>query len=108
MSAGQVDAMGWQRRRRKQFYYRSRRVDGRVHVVYLGRGETAGRVAAEVAAAKVKRLADKTALAEFQTRLAGVDQLVADVDQGVNLLTEAALLIAGFREHRGQWRLQRD
>jgi hypothetical protein len=100
--------MGWQQRRRKQFYYRSTRINGRVHAVYLGNGETAERVAAEVASAKAKRMADQTALADFQARLANVDQLAADVDQGVRLLTEAVLLTAGFREHRGQWRLRRD
>ena len=100
--------MGWQQRRRKRFYYRSKRINGRVHALYLGNGETAERVAAEVAAAKAKRAADQAALANFQAKLAGVDQLAADVDQGVHLLTEAVLLTAGFREHRSEWRLRRD
>ena len=108
MPQGRSIPMGWQQRRRKQFYYRSQRVDGRVRSIYLGSGEVAKQAAANDAAAKVKRVADQTALAEFQTRLANVDQLAADVDQGVRLLTEAALLTAGFREHKGEWRLRRD
>ena len=100
--------MGWQRRRRKQFYYRSERVNGRVHTAYLGAGEAAKRVADQVAAEKTKRVADQTALADVQAKLAGVDQLTAAAAEGVDQLTEAALLGLGCHEHRGQWRLQRE
>ena len=100
--------MGWQQRRHKRFYYRSKRIDGRVRSIYLGSGDVAKQAAAKDAAAKAERVTDEAALAEFQARLTNVDQLAADVDQGVRLLTEAALLTAGFREHRGEWRLSRD
>jgi len=100
--------MAWETRGARPYYYKSRRIGNVVRKTYLGSGEVAKQAAANDAAAKVKRVANQTALAEFQTRLAGVDQLAADVDQGVRLLTEAALLTAGFREHRGEWRLSRD
>ena len=100
--------MAWETRGACPYYYKSRRIGNTVRKVYLGSGDVAKQAAANDAAAKAKRVADQTALAEFQTRLANVDQLAADVDQGVRLLTEAALLTAGFREHRGEWRLSRD
>jgi len=99
--------MGWQRRRRKQFYYRSERVNGRVHTTYLGAGETAKRVADQVAAQQAKQMADRAALADVQANLANVDQLTAVATEGIELLTEAALLGLGCHEHRGQWRLRR-
>ena len=100
--------MAWETRGTRPYYYKSRRIGNTVRKLYVGSGDVAKQAAANDTAAKVKRTADQTALAEFQTRLAGVDQLAADVDQGVRLLTEAALLTAGFREHRGEWRQQRD
>jgi hypothetical protein len=100
--------MAWETRGTRPYYYKSRRIGNTVRKLYVGSGEVAKQAAAKDAAAKVKRAADQTSLAEFKTRLANVDQLAADVDQGVRLLMEAALLTAGFREHRGEWRLSRD
>ena len=65
------------------YYYKSRRIGNAVRKVYLGAGDVAKQAAANDAAAKAKRVADQAALADFQARLAGVDQLAADVDQGV-------------------------
>jgi hypothetical protein len=100
--------MAWETRGRTRYFYRSRRVGKTIRKVYLGSGDVAKQAAAKDAAAKAQRVTNQAALAEFQTRLAGVDQLAADVDQGVHLLTEAVLLTMGFREHRGEWRLSRD
>ena len=100
--------MGWQRRRHKQFYYRSQRVDGRVRTIYLGGGETAKQAAEKDAEARVQRAADKAELATLEAKLSSVDQLAAEVQHGVGLMTEATLLAIGYREHRGQWRRRRD
>ena len=100
--------MAWETRGVHPYYYKSRRIGNTVRKIYLGAGDVAKQAAANDAAAKAQRVADQAALAAFQTRLANVDQLAADVDQGVRLLTEAVLLTAGFREHRGEWRQGRD
>ncbi len=100
--------MGWERHRKKDFYYRSARVGNQVRKVYLGSGEIARQAAKKDAAKRAKRAADSTELAEFEAKLAGVDQLAAEVGTGVGLLVEGTLLAMGFRDHRGQWRLRRD
>ena len=103
--------MGWHARgvgRRRYYFYLTVRVDREVRKLYLGAGEAAKRAAEQVAAAQFKRVADHAELAALQMKLAGVDQVVAEVEHGVGLLTEATLLAQGFREHRGQWRLRRD
>lgn len=100
--------MAWETRGCTRYYYRSHRIGKTVRKGYLGSGDVARKAAAKDAAAKAQRAADKAALAEFRSRLANVDQLAADIDQGVHLLTEAVLLTIGFREHRGEWRLRRD
>ena len=96
--------MAWEVRGQRRYYYRTRRVDGTVKRVYLGAGDIAERAAAKDAATRTKRATDQAELAALQARLAGTDQLSADVQHGVDSLTEATLLSLGFHQHRGQWR----
>jgi hypothetical protein len=96
--------MGWDVRGKRRYYYKSKRIGDRVKRVYLGAGESAQKAATEDAAKKAKRAEDETALATFKATLAGVDNLTLDAHDGVGLLTDAALLAAGFHKHRAQWR----
>lgn len=100
--------MAWESRGDRRFYYRYQRDGRNVRKIYCGAGEAAKRAAAEDVAKKEKRAADRAELAVFQAKLAAVDQLAEEIEQGVDLLTEATLLALGFHQHRGQWRLRRD
>ena len=100
-------SMAWETRSTRQYYYRAKRVNGRIEKTYLGAGDVARHAAEKDAAARAKHAADRAELAEFQARLAGVDGLAGKAEQGVELLTEATLLAIGFRNHRGEWRLNR-
>lgn len=102
--------MAWEARGKGQhrFYYRSRRIGREVRKVYLGSGDVAKQAAEKDAAAKAQQAAQAVELAKLQATLAGLDQTVAEVELGVELLTEAALLSMGFHQHHGQWRKHRD
>ncbi len=102
--------MGWQTRgdRGHRYFYRSERVGQQVRKVYLGRGEVARQAAAEDATAKAKRAAEGAALAEVQSKLAALDQLVDETEHGVNVLVEATLAVMEFHCHRGEWRRRMD
>ena len=102
--------MAWEARGKTQhrFYYRSQRVGRSVRKVYLGSGDVAKQAAEKDAAAKAQRAAQTVELTELQATLAGLDQTAAEVEMGVDLLTEAALLSMGFHQHRGQWREYRN
>ena len=100
--------MAWETRSKRQYFYRSKRVGKRVEKTYLGAGDVAKQAAAKDSAAKAQRAAQQVELAELQATLAGLDQTVAEVSTGVDLLTEAALLSIGFHQHHGQWRKHRD
>ena len=102
--------MGWEARGkgRRRYYYMSVWVDHETRKLYLGAGEAGKRAEEEAAAVHLKRAADHAELAALQMKLAGVDQVAAEVEHGVGLLTEATLFAQGFHEHRGQWRLRRD
>lgn len=94
---------------RGRYYTRSRKVNGRVVREYVGAGRVA-ELAAELdaldrdqrqdeAAARKGERADLDALADSLSKLAS----------RCDLLTRAALIAAGFRQHkRGEWRKRRD
>ena len=100
--------MGWEARGSRLYYFRYRKVDGRVTRQYLG----AGAVAELAAAADALRRADRKAASEarraeaasWQAALAPLLELcrVADV------MARAALLAAGYHRHsRCLWRRRR-
>jgi hypothetical protein len=96
--------MGWER----GYYYRARKVNGRVVREYVGAGR-----AAELAAQlddweRQKRQAERAAFAAERTRLDALDVPLNELNELAELLARAALLAAGFHQHkRGEWRKRR-
>lgn len=101
--------MGWERRRNGLLYfYKARRVNGRVVREYFGRGPLAEVAAAEVAASRRERAAQRSAQLGQQRSANAVVALVQELSAGVDLLLRAALSQAGYHQHhRGEWRRQR-
>ena len=100
--------MAWEARNGRKYFYRSKRAGAKVEKVYLGCKDAAHKAAERDAAARRKRAAEETELAAEQAKLASVNQLAAEADHGVALITEAAPLAQGFHNHRGQWRRLRN
>lgn len=104
--------MGWETRAgsANAYYVRSRKVRGRVYHEYCG---AAGSPTAELAAAEdaMRREARERALADRRSereRLEALDAPVFALNDRVEALYRAALLVAGYRRHaRGQWRKPR-
>ena len=93
--------MGWDKGR---YYTRSKKINGRVVREYCGTGELA-KLAAEIDA--IKR-ADREARHVEKEELDALDASVRDLDEMADLLARAALLTAGYRQHkRGEWRRKR-
>jgi hypothetical protein len=97
--------MGWERGR---YYTRSRRESGRVVREYIG-GGPAGAIVSEWDAVERDR---REAEAEYRRALrADLEEhaaMLADLNQRCDLLSRAALIVAGYRQHkRGEWRKQR-
>ncbi len=90
------------------YYSRSRKVNGRVVREYVGSGRVAELAAQLDAIAREKREARR---AEARARRAEVDALDAPLDalnDLAELVASAALVAAGFRQHkRGEWRKRR-
>lgn len=102
--------MGWDRKKRgptQGYYYRSRRVGGRAVKECVGTGPLAVMAAELEEAERRQRQAAKEAWAAEQARLAAADAAFHDFLAVVKLLTTGTLLVAGYHQHRGQWRRRR-
>ena len=96
--------MGWERGR---YYTRSKKVNGRVIREYVGAGRI-GELASRFD--ELERERKKLARAEERARRAELDSLDASIDEFCDLtdsLARAALHVAGFHQHKGEWRKQR-
>ena len=102
--------MGWEERERGGRYYtRSRKVDGRVIREYVGSGPVAEMAAQADARERERREEEARAWREEREDLDALDARTRDLDELAELLTRAALLAAGYRQHeRGEWRRLRE
>jgi hypothetical protein len=97
--------MAWER----GYYYRVRKVNGRVVREYVGTGEVA-RLAAQLDALereqrRLKALEQRQEKGELQA----LDAELKVVNERIDLAAHAALLAAGFHLHkRGEWRRRRE
>jgi hypothetical protein len=100
----------WERRERGGlYYYRSRRVNGRVEKEYIGTGPLAELAAEADALEHRQREEEAKAWQAERERLEALEGLTEELCEAAELLTRATLLAAGYRQHhRGEWRKQRE
>src|SRR4051794_29061450 len=99
--------MGWEERRGKRYYYRKRRIGGRVISEYVGSGEAAEVAAAQDNAARTQRAASRALLANEQIQYEAMNQVVAQFQAAVRTQVRAQLETQGYHQHKGQWRRKR-
>ena len=100
--------MAWESRERGGPYYtRSRRVNGQVVREYIGGGELGRIVAEQDAINRTIREARRKQEGEELERLKTADAAVEEFCRVVDSLTRAALVAAGYRNHKGEWRRKR-
>ncbi len=100
--------MGWENRNGRLYYYRKERVGRQVFSRYVGRGPLADVLAGKDASARRKRKQDRLARQHEREDNARVDTEIDSIGALLNMLTEGALVAAGFHKHKGQWRKNRD
>ena len=100
--------MGWEQRRRGTSYYtRSRRVGGKVRRTYVG-GGTLGEIAAlEDEYERRRREEGATYWKGEAERLKRDTAFLRELEAAAKILATAHLLAAGYRRHKGEWRLLR-
>jgi hypothetical protein len=97
--------MAWER----GYYYRVRKVNGRVVRKYVGRGRLAELAAETDAIEREERRLSTLALRRDKAELAALDADMAALTEATDLVARAALLAAGYHQHkRGEWRKRRE
>src|SRR5262245_17507776 len=97
--------MGWEKGR---YYTRSKKVNGRVVREYVGRGPVAELVAQRDALERQQREAERAARQAKRAELEALDAPLDELNDLAELLARAALVAAGFHQHkRGEWRKRR-
>ena len=99
--------MGWEERRGRKYYYRKRRIGGRVMSKYVGTGPVAEAAATLDELKRQTREKERELFRREQEKQRAIDQ---EVDRACLLtrhLIHAALLLCGFHMHRGEWRKRR-
>jgi hypothetical protein len=100
--------LAWETRFGRRYYYRGRRVNGRVHKQYLGRGPEAEAAAKEDAERHTRIRAERDAHRAEQQACKDVLENVEAFDRQVRGVVKATLVAMGFHQHaRGQWRRRR-
>jgi hypothetical protein len=90
------------------YYYQSRRIDGRVVREYIGAGYVAGLISQLDALEREKRHLKKVDLHLQKTALEVLDNDMKALAQMTGLVARAALLAAGYHQHKRQWRKRRE
>ncbi len=99
--------MAWKLRRGKRYYYHSRRVGDRVVTEYLGRGPAAEMAAKKADEVHTERRRKAAAERELQLQAVAEDAELVELTAWCDVLFSAALLVSGYRKHRGEWRRTR-
>src|SRR4051794_6977687 len=98
--------MAWNRGR---YYTRSRKVNGRVEREYVGGGRDGELAARMDALDRQLREAERAALRAERAELEALGESLAELNDLADLLARAALLAAGYHQHkRGEWRRRRE
>lgn len=99
--------MSWETRGNNRYYYRRRKVAGRVIGEYVGAGYLAEVMAAEDEAARQARQA---AAAEWRSIVEAdrrQERTLAEIDTLVRATVAGVMIANGYHTHRRQWRKTR-
>ena len=99
--------MAWKTINGRRYYYESERDGGRVKLTYFGAGESGTLMANMVAVERLERAADREQLREELEEFTAEETAASEWFDGVQAVADAAMIAAGFHQHKGQWRRKR-
>jgi hypothetical protein len=100
--------MGWERRGAHEYYYKKEREGSGVKSVYVGRGEIAHMVSDIQSRSPLLERIARTIKSPDVIKSEKEDATLKHAFNLIQLVTQAALLSAGFHTHKRQWRRKRD
>jgi len=96
--------VSWEQRRTQHYYYRSRKIRGRIIRQYYGRGNQAERAATEDAERRAEHERERTERQHIQA----LNTETTTLYQHATTLVKAVYLIEGYHQHhRSEWRKRR-
>lgn len=100
--------MAWKTRPSgRRYYYRKRKVAGKVVTEYVGSGCHAELAAINDRQVRDRRAAQQAEERSMQERQDAIDEEIDSLVELTRALVGTALLLSGYRQHRRQWRKQR-
>jgi len=100
--------MGWERRGNNRYYYRKCREGDRVISEYVGSGPLAQLASTLDNLTRQEQSLQREQMQREREAIRALDTEVDDVCAIMRVFTYAALLVAGYHTHRGQWRQKRN
>jgi hypothetical protein len=100
--------MGWEQRGNNRYYYKKEREGSRVKSVYVGRGEIAHMISQIQESSPLLEKLARPLRSPDAVRQEKAEAALAEVSDRIRILTQAALLAAGFHTHKRQWRKTRN
>lgn len=99
--------MAWEDRNGNRYYYRKRREGGRVVSEYVGSGSLAELLAARDDIEQEERQEAQEAWKQEKARMDAIDNDLDDLGDYLKDLLAASLILAGYHQHKSEWRKRR-
>lgn len=99
--------MSWKTRNNRRYYYRSQRKGDKVYSEYIGAGPDAVLIARHDAYERERTDAKRRAWLKAKEKQDAIDREIDALGELAGDLTAAVLLVAGYHQHKYQWRKER-
>ena len=102
-----IKSMAWEHRGNQKYYYRKKRVGQHVVSEYMGTGSLAELFLAMDTEDRIERCLTRAEWAKERMEANNLEADIEHLNEIVCGLVRAALLVSGYRSHKGQWRKAR-
>jgi hypothetical protein len=100
--------MAWETRGNNAYYYRKKKVNGKVVSEYVGKGLVAQEIASMDSAERQERNIKLDAIKKEKNELELLNSRTTQSISATKRMVESFLILAGFHKHKGQWRRMRN
>jgi len=100
--------MGLERRGNATYYYRKKRVNGKVISIYCGKAEGGNLAYEQDQSKRLRRIERNRIVAQVKARDLVTVGSLNELEKRVRTLTQETFQLNGFSNHKGQWRKKRN